>query len=114
MAKLSLSLLYLRLFKTNKVLRWLIYLGVGTSLAVYGSTIVLAPTFCAPRAGKTWTSPETYTRCNGQETLAVVQAAYSVAFDLYLLFLPVPVIWNLQMPIRRRLGIIGVFTTGLL
>ena len=112
MAKLSLALLYLRLFKTNKVLRWLIHLGIGTSLVVYGSTIVLTPTFCAPRAGTTWTSPETFDNCKGAEIFAVVQAAFSVAFDFYLLFLPVPVIWNLQMPMRRRLGIIGVFMTG--
>jgi hypothetical protein len=32
--------------------------------------------------------------------------------DFYILILPIPVIWTLRMPARRRLAVIGIFSSG--
>ena len=34
--------------------------------------------------------------------------------ELYLFVLPIPVIWGLKMPLRRRLGVLAIFGTGLI
>ncbi|KAL8690463.1 MAG: hypothetical protein Q9218_004099, partial [Villophora microphyllina] len=43
-----------------------------------------------------------------------VQAAFSVLTDFYILILPIPVIMGMQMTLWRKLGILGIFMTGLL
>ena len=43
-----------------------------------------------------------------------VQAGINIFSDFYLLFIPVPVIWKLQLSIPRKIGIIAIFMTGIL
>lgn len=44
----------------------------------------------------------------------VVQSAVGTFIDLYIFVLPIPFLLSLQMPKRRVLGLIGVFSTALL
>ena len=46
--------------------------------------------------------------------MTYIQGVFNVVSDFYLLLLPVPVVWNLQMPLRKKIGILTIFTTGLL
>ena len=39
---------------------------------------------------------------------------FNVLSDFAILILPMPTVWTLQMSLRRRLLIMGVFATGLL
>ena len=36
----------------------------------------------------------------------------SVLSDLYLIILPLPAVWNLQLPLRRKLAVSAMFFTG--
>ncbi|PYI29207.1 hypothetical protein BP00DRAFT_349252 [Aspergillus indologenus CBS 114.80] len=47
------------------------------------------------------------------ENLQLYQAILMLLFDLMIIGLPMPTIWRLQMPIQRRLFIIGIFCLGL-
>ncbi len=47
-------------------------------------------------------------------TLAVVQGAVNVWSDLYILRLPIPGVWQLQLPLGKKIGVSAMFLTGLL
>lgn len=53
-------------------------------------------------------------RCGRDLTLGYVMAAFNVLSDFYLLAIPIPVVWKLQLPLRRKVGVIAVFMTGFL
>ena len=44
----------------------------------------------------------------------VATACFGIISDFYLLLLPIFGVWQLQMPTRRKIGVIVVFATGLL
>ena len=37
-----------------------------------------------------------------------------MCLDFYLLYLPLPIVWKLQMERKRKLGVITIFLTGLM
>lgn len=46
--------------------------------------------------------------------LYYASGANNLITDLILLFLPMPIIWKLKLPIRQRLGLVFVFAMGAL
>jgi hypothetical protein len=53
-------------------------------------------------------------RCLNVETLNTASAAVNSVSDIVILLLPQPIIWNLQMSLRKKIGISATFSTGLL
>ncbi|KAL8726422.1 MAG: hypothetical protein Q9181_006051, partial [Wetmoreana brouardii] len=54
-------------------------------------------------------------RCFEQaKPLGFVQGVFGIVSDLFIWFLPLPVVWNLQMPTRKKIGVTTIFATGLL
>lgn len=52
-------------------------------------------------------------QCRALNTsLATVVRAANVVSDLYLLVLPLPAVWALNLDIKRRLGVSAMFLTG--
>lgn len=77
--------------------------------------VPLATYFCVPRIGEPWNDVETISRnCANDEIYGIVQGVLSVVLDLYIFILPIPIILGLQMPVKRRLSILGVFGTAIL
>jgi hypothetical protein len=50
--------------------------------------------------------------CTDVDKATVVQGALNVATDVYLLLLPLLVVWRLHMPLKLKLGSGAVFFTG--
>lgn len=69
---------------------------------------------CTPRPGETWITAQGSKRCGKESTLGYVMAAFNVFSDFFLLAIPVPVVWKLQLALRRKVGISLVFMTGFL
>lgn len=46
--------------------------------------------------------------------LVITQSAVGVATDFLIFCLPIPVLWRLQLPLRKKIGVLAIFTTGLL
>ena len=46
--------------------------------------------------------------------MAYIQGIFNVVSDFYLLILPIPVVWQLQMPSKRKIGVCAIFMTGIL
>ena len=84
-----------------------------STLLLYIPNVFLAAYFCAPHVGESW-DIASVGDCNDLAEWYVIQAALIVALDLYIFILPLPTIMQLQMPPRRRRGIMMVFMTAIL
>ena len=113
--KLSILLLYLRIFSLNLRTRCFLYCGI---LAILIFTIVsstLYGTFCVPRHHHSWQEAAASRRCSSsQDGLEIANGAFNATSDTYILLLPLPCIWRLQLPTRKRLTLMATFLTGLL
>lgn len=91
----------------------MIYAGILYNFVTNATIMISFPAICAPRGKDTWISSLEKTSChNPLEDLAIAAGVLNFASDLYILVLPVPMIWNLQLPTRRRVGLTAVFATG--
>lgn len=114
MAKLSLFLLYLRLFSVDHTTRRLIYLGIATTCLFYFASILVGIIACIPWKGETRLAALASPRCARAKFLGYVSSFFNVVSDLYLLVIPMNIVRKLQMPGRKKLGLIVLFMFGFL
>jgi hypothetical protein len=88
------------------------WIGIFLSALFYGSTIPVFAVYSFPHGDEKWdlslAEKGTKTNIHG-----IITAAYNVTSDLYLLALPLPIIWNMNMSLRKRVGLCKVFLTGI-
>lgn len=108
--KVSILLLYSRLFGVNRILRFFIRAGIALQIVGYTGLIgeaIVEIYLCS------W-NPRPHSFCNHDYKVQYAQAVFSVLTDFYILILPIKVILGLQMSWRRKSGVMSVFMTGLL
>ena len=116
--KLSLFILYLRLFKPNRLTRWLIIIGMAACVIFYTVTIILNAALCVPSPQgpndtQAWILQSE--SCGWPEQLiSVAQGAFGTFSDIYLLVIPLQMVMRLHLPTRRKLAISAVFLTGIM
>ena len=113
-SKMSVLLLYVRLFTPTRKLRALIYFGILWTILINFTSIIVVAALCAPRQHESLSSLSSIQRCGQLQAWAVVQGSLNVILDFYILYLPVPVVWNLKMTQKRKLGVLAIFMTGLM
>lgn len=96
--KLSLLLLYLRIFSPDKVTRYLIYAGMTFCIGAY-VTIMFVTIFT-----------NVISLIAANKTLGVV----NFTSDVYILFVPLTAVAKLQLSTKRKIGFILVFMTGVM
>lgn len=112
-SKVAILALYLRLFDRKKWLRYSSYAALTALTLVYWSSPIIAGVFCAPRAEEAWDG-EVVVNCLHAKTAGPVNGGVGLAADLFLLALPLPIIWNLKLPTGRRIALASVFMMGVL
>ncbi|KAL8892838.1 MAG: hypothetical protein Q9215_000202 [Flavoplaca cf. flavocitrina] len=115
MIKLSLFLLFLEIFGTLRWLRLLVYLGIVVNGIIYLAITIAMAASCAPKHGYTkldYLSAITADKCARNDYLNTWPGLFNILSDFYLLILPLPAVWGLQLPTRKKLGICGMFLTG--
>lgn len=112
--KLSLFLLYLSIFSTDRRTKLFIYVGITAIFVAYTGTFIAFGIMCLPSPGETWQSAALATQCTDSQEVGYFQGAFNVVSDFYILIIPIPVVWRLQMPLRRKIGILLIFLTGFL
>jgi hypothetical protein len=113
-AKLTFFLLYLQIFRPNVELRRYIWGGAAICTSFYIATSIPQFYYLIPGPGETWVSKITLDPDSSLATVGVTASAFGIISDFYLFFLPVVGVWQLQMPKERKMGLIGIFATGLL
>lgn len=109
-AKSSILLLYHRVFKPSRTTAWAIYVTLALVVSYNVAIMFVVIFMCKPRR-KAWdlTAPGT---CVEVLALGVAGAALNFATDIIILFLPMPLVWKLRLPLRQKVAVIGIFATG--
>lgn len=72
---------------------------------------------CAPRNDATqleYLFAISSATCAGRNKVVnVMLGTVNIVSDLYILLLPLPAIWSLQLPTKKKLGVSAIFTTGI-
>lgn len=111
-SKSTLLLLYHRIFSPDKIFRFQLY---GTFAFIAATTLTSIPMYlimCLPGSDHTWAAATT--KCVKTVVYGYLQGPAHVAFDIFLIYLPASVIMHLHLPLRRKIGILGIFMTGIL
>lgn len=114
-AKLSLFLLYFQIFAISRKTRILIHVGIVSISIFYVGTAITSAVLCMPRPGKGWEEAISAHKCSMSTTrISYLVSIFGVISDFYLLCLPIPVIWRMNMPRKKKVGVCAIFMTGFL
>lgn len=105
-------MLYLRLFGTTRGFRYAVFFGFFADFLVYLCNVPVLAIFCAPPPGGSWAN--TFTKCERIRPLAIAQGSCNIALDIYILYLPLKPIMELNLPYKKKLGVLAIFTAGFL
>jgi hypothetical protein len=114
MAKLSIFVLYLRLFGSNRRTRIFALVGIVLCIIFYTLGTVFAFATCVPRSGESLLMASMSERCHMSMATVFLTSAVNVVSDIYLVLVPIPLVMNLQMPREKKIRICSVFMLGIL
>ena len=94
----------------------MVYSGMVVSVIAFVALTMATVIACTPRDGQSWTSftyVSHFGMCSVQITsCGVATGVIVVLLDFYLLYLPCPILWNLNMQRAKKIRIIAIFMTG--
>ena len=116
LVKLSLLLQYLKIFvpvRNYSLMVVFTYFVIWSTSIFYLITTFFEIFACSPRE-KFWNRLITDGHCFDMNVINITAASINCISDFVILLLPQGVIWRLQMPFQRKLGISAIFLAGLL
>ena len=105
-------LLYWRLFGGDRRIRFALYVIIGMLVAWFLGALVSGLFICQP-IHKFW-NKSIPGHCVNTMTYFRAIAGTNLATDVFILVLPIPVLWGLHRPASERLALIAVFALGAL
>jgi hypothetical protein len=111
--KASALLFYARIFLNRQYstsFTWCLYMTHFLNIAWFLGIVFSSAFMCKPIA-KSW-NPTLDGHCGSTPGLWLGSAIPSVAIDLIILLLPLPMIWSLKMSTARKSGITAIFVCG--
>ena len=109
--KVSIFLLYLWLFSIKETMRWPIWIGIALQIVAYAAFMGYGIGIEVLCDAETMT---TYRICTNMYKIIYAPALFSVVTDFYILLLPLRVVSEMHLSLRTKLGVLGIFMTGLL
>lgn len=110
--KTTFFIMYLDIFHLMRWLKISAYIGGVVTVLFYGSMTVCLFIFSTPRRHETWLEQ---LQSSGQHlalAFSVPQSCVGLVIDLCILVLPIVGVIRLQMPTRRKVGVILVFMSA--
>ena len=108
--KVALLFILIRVFAPYKKTIKLIYLLLGLLLAYYIPALIIKIRICMPIS--TYWRRDGRGTCLNQGAVITSDSIMSVISDLAILIMPFPLTWSLQMPIRKKLRVMGILGAG--
>ncbi|TVY23366.1 hypothetical protein LHYA1_G008324 [Lachnellula hyalina] len=108
--KLAILCLYLRVF-TTKPYRWAAYFIGVVLIITWIVYFCVQMVMCVPFAYQ-WDKTIPNGKCLNQFAIFVWIGLPSIATDLMIIILPLPIIWRLQTSINQKIGLTITFLTG--
>ena len=110
--KITFFLFFERVFSPNTRMKWFIRLGIFLVVVFYVAIFFRSVFLCQPIA-LSW-NPTLSGSCLKLEITPYTTAVFNIISDIYILVLPMPLIWNLKMKTHRKLRLVVVFSMGIL
>lgn len=114
--KLSILLQYLGIFVPNRKTNMRMFIAVWTLVAIMFTFYLIDVAFnifiCQPR-DKYWNRLKQGS-CYDLEISMEATALFNVISDFFILLLPIPTIWKLQITLKKKMWIFAVFATGMM
>lgn len=108
-------MLYLRIFGVRRETRMLTYIAIAINLVQCLMNIISYSIVCVPAPGQAWLIADATPRCEVTgDLLGVILAAISIFNDFFIIAIPIPAVWSLQLATKRKIGVTAIFLTGLL
>lgn len=105
-------IMYLNIFGPLRWLRICAYTSAAVTTVFYISVAVTMFVFATPRHGDTWSEHLFSKEELRSAHLPVPISSFGVVVDLVILLLPIIAVMQLQLPTRRKVGLICIFMTG--
>ncbi|KAB8072608.1 hypothetical protein BDV29DRAFT_149085 [Aspergillus leporis] len=109
--KLALLSVMLRIFAPDRRKVIVIYVSLIVLLLYYIPALFIKIFFCKPISAY-WYGTEHGGSCIDQQKVIIADSAISIASDLWILILPVPMLWSLHMSRVKKLRVIGILSAG--
>lgn len=109
MTKVSILYLYLKL-SPNRTFRIMVWTLMGFVAATAFSCVIAIIFQCKP-IHKAWDT-STEGKCVNQVGIFISNAGLDISQDIMAYFLPVPMLWKLNMPRKQRVALILIFVIG--
>ena len=115
--KLSILLQYLRIFAPTRKGNMFMFIGaqlcIWINLIFYSVVTVFSIWLCTPRA-KIWNPLLEGGHCFNASKIFLATGIFNVISDFVILILPMPAVWKLQLPRKRKFLMTAIFGMGLL
>jgi hypothetical protein len=111
--KISIICFYLRIFGDSKSFRIQSYILI-TILGLWALAGVFEIAFLCKPFAYNWDSSIKGGHCGNREIPFKVTGAINVVTDFLTMALPIPQIIHLQLPVKRKLGLVVIFGLGTL
>lgn len=120
--KASILLLYRQIFAVHRPIRPAISAGLVLTVLQSWPTLAFTSYYLAPHAGESWSefgmklSNQLYVYNVPRPLLywVVAQGVAALVLDLYIFFLPMPIVARLQLHRQVRLQVFGMFSTAVM
>lgn len=90
-----------------------IQIVIWSNFLFYFTDFVFEIAACTPRE-KIWNKLITTGRCHNTHAMYMASGVFNVLSDFAILILPIVPIWNLRLPLKKKILMIAIFSTGLL
>ncbi|KIN08345.1 hypothetical protein OIDMADRAFT_175163 [Oidiodendron maius Zn] len=102
---------FLRLFKANRTIKWLIWISLGLLSIFYTVTFLSVIFYCHP-VQKSW-DPLVPGHCINYSGFPWATGIFNIISDFCILFLPMQPVFKLSMKLGRRIRVASIFGLGL-
>ncbi len=109
--KLSALSLYLRLFSANKRFKLTVYVAMGIVVATALAFLLVTCLQCIPLR-ILWQLDFQNGHCINIPRMAFIGVIVNALTDVLVLCLPLPLIWRLHLPLRKKIGVTLIFASG--
>ena len=98
---------------TRNTFFWTCYILLWVNVLYYTAIVIASNLACTPRE-KIWDPTVPGGKCTNLKVSLVVSSTSNVVSDILILLLPQNIIWRLQMPLKRKIGVSLIFVVGIM
>ena len=106
--------MYIKTFRPFKWLRYSSYAGAIITVLFYFSILFAILAFRVPSPGQILAEHQQTPREAKATNVTIHVGSVRLAIDVFIVILPIVGVSRVQLPLRRKIGVMAVFLTGLI